>query len=91
MTDRLDLARLASLLTPFTRAVRTHVRRLYHERQARQMPLGDGTSLFDRILNQTLARLCDTRVDDGWWQNLLRRIGHPVVTPEFLRQPALQA
>jgi hypothetical protein len=54
------------------------------------MPFGGGNDLLAQGLNETMSRLRGGNVDDAWWQNLLTRIGHEFVAPDFLRKPALQ-
>ena len=41
-------------------------------------------------LDRTLDRLRGGSIDDSWWQNVLDRVGHEYVTPDFLKAPALQ-
>lgn len=84
------LSALAKPLMSVANVVWSHVRRMYRERQAGQMPIADSTDLLDRGLEETLTRLRGGKVDDTWWQNLLNRIGHRSVAPDFLRRPALR-
>jgi hypothetical protein len=88
MIDTLSAA--AEILRPLAQAVSRHVRRVYQERQAGQMPFHGGNDLLERGLDETLDRLRGGNVDDAWWRNLLARIGHQFVVPDFLRKPALQ-
>jgi hypothetical protein len=84
------LAAVAEPLISVGQAVWPEVRRVYRERQAGQMPFASGIDLLERGLDETLGRLRGGNVDNTWWQNLLDRIGHQFVAPDFLRKPALQ-
>lgn len=85
-----ELAALAESLASMAQAVWPHARRLYRERQAGKMPLVNRDDLLEQGLNETFARLSRGQIDDVWWRGLLNRIGHSLITPEFLRNPALQ-
>jgi hypothetical protein len=63
---------------------------VYRERQAGQLPFGGGNDLLEQGLDETMSRLRGGNVDANWWQNLLNRLGHEFVAPDFLRKPALQ-
>src|SRR5215510_10376211 len=89
MTDP-HLSAVAKPLVSVARAVWPYLRRIYRERQAGQMPLSGGNDLLEQRIDATLDRLCRGNVDDTWWCNLLNRIGHQFVAPDFLRKPALQ-
>ncbi len=54
------------------------------------MPFGGENDLLEKGLDETLGRLCQGNVDDAWWRNVLDRIEHKYVAPDFLRKPALQ-
>jgi len=63
---------------------------VYWERQAGQMPFSGVNDLLGQGLDETMSRLCGGNVDDTWWRNVLTRIGHHYVAPDFLCKPALQ-
>jgi len=88
MMDTLSAA--AEILRPVVQAVSRHVRRIYQERQAGQMPFSGGNDLLERGLDETLGRLRGGNIDGAWWRNLLAGIGQQFVAPDFLRKPALQ-
>jgi tetratricopeptide (TPR) repeat protein len=88
MTD--TLSALARPLASVAQALWRPVRSVYRQRQAEQMPFDGGNDLLEQGLDETLNRLRGGNVDDTWWQNLLTRIGHEFVAPDFLRKPALQ-
>jgi hypothetical protein len=87
MAETLSL--LARPLLSVAGAIWRPVRSVYRERQAGQMPFGGGNDLLEQGLDETMSRLRGGNVDDTWWQNLLDRIGHQFVAPDFLRKPAL--
>ena len=84
------LSTVARPLISVARALWPHLRRMYQERQAGQMPFSVDTDVLEHGVDETLDRLCRGNIDDTWWHNLLNRIGHQVVAPDFLRMPALQ-
>jgi hypothetical protein len=86
------LAAVAEPLISVGQVVWPEVRRVYRERQAGQMPFAGGIDLLERGLDETLGRLRGGNVDNlnTWWQNLLDRIGHQFIAPDFLHKPALQ-
>jgi len=63
---------------------------VYRERQAGQMPFSGVNDLLGQRLDETMSRLRGGNVDDTWWRNVLTRIGHNYVAPDFLCKPALQ-
>jgi hypothetical protein len=54
------------------------------------MPFSISNDLLEQGVDATFDRLRGGNIDDTWWCNLLNRIGHQFVTPDFLRMPALQ-
>jgi hypothetical protein len=84
------LSTIARPLASVARALWPHLRRMYQERQAGQMPFSVDTDVLEHGVDATLDRLCGGNIDDTWWHNLLNHIGHPFVAPDFLRMPALQ-
>ena len=48
------------------------------------------SNLMESNLDLTLDRLRGGSIDDSWWRNVLDRMGHEYVTPDFLKTPALQ-
>ena len=84
------LSTIARPLASVARALWPHLRRVYQERQAGQMPFSVDTDVLEHGVDATLDRLCGGNIDETWWHNLLNRIGHPFVAPDFLRMPALQ-
>ncbi len=85
-----SLSALASVLRPFTTIVFQHVRRLSAERQAGQEPLIRTSTVMDGLLNNTLDRIRNGRIDSSWWQSLLHRVGHQYIAPDFLKKPVLR-
>jgi len=85
-----DPSSLIGPLQSVAEAVWPKLRRLQSERQAAQMPIVANTDLFDEILNETYDRLRHGIVDDVWWMDLLRRVEHQIVAPNFLRRQAIQ-
>jgi hypothetical protein len=73
------LSTVARPLASVARALWPHLRRVYQERQAGQMPFRVDTDLLEHGVDATLDRLCGGIIDDTWWHNLLYRIGHPFV------------
>ncbi len=84
------LAAIAKPLASVATAVWPHARRVYQERQAGRMPFVRANNLLERNLDETFVRLRGGDLDDAWWRNLLNRIEHSFVAPDFLRKPALQ-
>ena len=84
------LSDLAGPLLALGEAIWPHVRRVREERRAGSMPFGGENDLLEKGLDETLGRLCQGNVDDAWWRNVLDRIEHKYVAPDFLRKPALQ-
>ena len=88
MSDLLNLSALASRLLPFATVALKAGSRLNAERRAGQQPVS--SDLMERNLDQTLNRLRGGSIDNSWWQDVLVRMGHEYVTPDFLKAPALQ-
>ena len=65
-----------------------HARRLNAERRAGANP--ETTDLMEVNLDETLNRLRKGDVDESWWKNILNRIEHPYVAPDFLSNPVVQ-
>ena len=84
------LSTVARPLASVARAIWPHLRCVYQERQAGQMPFSVDTDVLEHGVDATLDRLCGGNIDDTWWHNLLNHIGHQFVAPDFLRMPALQ-
>lgn len=86
-----ELQRLAaSILTTLPGAVWPRARRLYAERRAGKTVRFTGSDLIDEILDDSLARLSKGYIQEEWWNELLQKIEHPIITPEFLRHPYVQ-
>ena len=83
-----SLSALAAVLRPMVRAVFAHAIRLHAEKSAVHSSIR--SRLLENNLNETLARLRGGGIEDSWWSNVLARIGHAYVTPDFLRRPSLQ-
>ena len=83
-----SLSALAAVLRPIVQAVFAHASRLRAERGAGQSSVP--SQLLESNLTETLARLRVGAIDDSWWSNVLGRIGHAYVTPDFLSKPSLQ-
>ena len=88
MTEPLSV--LAKGLAPLVAAVRGPVRRLRAERRAADDGSGGPIDLMRGLLLETLRRLQRGQVDDVWWQQILDKLGHKYVAPDFLKVPALQ-
>ena len=73
-------------LRPFAK----HVYRLHAERQAAAPWDPHQPSFIDKLLDETLNRLRAGNPDDSWWRQLLDRVGHNYVSPDFLQKPALR-
>jgi hypothetical protein len=82
MAETLSL--LARPLMSVAQAIWGHVRRVYRERQAGQLPFGDGNDLLEQGLDETMSRLRGGNIDANWCQNLLNYIGHEFVAPVVL-------
>ena len=90
MADQLSLSAIARLLKPIFGAVSTRVRRLHAERQAGVEPFGQQMDLPEKVLNNTLNRLRGGNIDDAWWRSRLDSIVQQFITPELLKQTAVQ-
>lgn len=88
MTEPLSV--LAKVLIPLVAAVRGPVRRLRAERRAADDGSGGPVDLMRGLLVETLRRLQRGQLDDDWWQQILDKLGHKYVAPDFLRVPALR-
>ena len=64
------LSTAAEILRPVVEAASRHIRRVYQERQAGQMPFSVPNDLLERGLDETLGRLRGGNVDDAWWRTL---------------------
>jgi len=87
---KVTLSDLAKSLLPFADGIWAHARRVHAERRTGRMPLRGEGDLMEQGLDETLRRLCSGKIDDGWWRQILDRIGHKYVAPDFLRKPAIQ-
>ena len=45
---------------------------------------------MESSLDETLDRMRGGNIEDSWWRGLLGRLRQSYITPDFLRQPALQ-
>ena len=90
MADQLSLSAIARLLKPIFGAVSTRVRRLHAERQAGVEPFGQQMDLSEKVLSNTLNRLRGGNIDDAWWRSRLDSIVQQFITPELLKQTAVQ-
>ena len=88
MSDLLTLSPLASRLLPLVTVALKAGSRLRAERRAGREHVS--SLLMERNLDRTLDRLRGGNIDDSWWRNVLDRVGHEYVTPDFLKAPALQ-
>lgn len=92
MVDEIDptglpLSAAAKVLEPVLR----HAIRVYRERQAARVSSSGQADLLSRSLDETLGRLIKGFVEPSWWQSLLDAVERPLVAPDFLQYPALQA
>ena len=83
------LVALAKPLVSVAKVVWPSLRKLHAEKLAGKTPFAHGTDLLEKGLDETFARLRGGSVDDAWWKSLPIRVGHQLITPEFLRKPAL--
>jgi hypothetical protein len=85
------LSEVAKPLLSVAKAVWSPVRRLYKEKQAGISPFPAKTIDYLNIgIDETFQRIIGDSIDETWWKNLLNRINHPFITPDFLRKPAIQ-
>ena len=84
------LSLLSAALKPFIKRVSKYASRLHAESHAGRIPITQPSSIMDDLLTGTLNRIRRGDADSGWWRNLLDNIGHKVITPDFLKKPALQ-
>lgn len=84
------LSELAKPLLSISSKVWPSIRRIHKERQAGQNPYIFNNDILDKGFEETYNRISTGNFDDKWWENLLNKIGHKIITPEFLRKPALQ-
>ena len=85
-----SLSSLSATLQPLAKDVFKFVSRLHAERHAGRIPITPPPSLMDDLLTGTLNRICREDANSGWWRNLLDYFGHQYITPDFLKEPALQ-
>lgn len=64
-------------------------KRVLSERSAGQTVVVDA-DLLRRELNATLDRLGAIQSHEAWWRDVLTRLGHAFVTPDFLAIPSIQ-
>lgn len=68
-----------------------YLSRLHRERQAGSgISQLDESTLIDIELNKTLARLRGEEVEDTFLSQIKADIEHPLVTPQFLREPEIK-
>ena len=85
-----SLSLLSAALQPFVEDVFKNASRLHAEKHAGRIPITPPSSPMDELLAGTLNRIRRGDADSGWWRNLLDKFGHKVITPDFLKKPALQ-
>ena len=90
MSEQLPLSALATPLRPVAQATFRRASRLRNERHAGRTPSGITTTLMESSLDETLDRMRGGNIEDSWWRGLLGRLRQSYITPDFLRQPALQ-
>lgn len=90
MSDFLSPSIIAKPLVAVAQTLHSSLRRVFQERQAGRMPFRDDMDLMERGLDETLTRIRGGNVDDTWWQNLSHHFGQLLITPDFLRIPAVQ-
>jgi alpha-D-ribose 1-methylphosphonate 5-triphosphate synthase subunit PhnI len=90
MPNPLSLSVVAKPLVSVAQALLPYLRRISRERQAGQMPFSVNNDILEQGVDATFDRLRGGNIYDTWWPNLLNRIGHQFVAPDFLRMPALQ-
>ena len=88
MPEPLISSIVVSSFKPITKKVFRLASRIYAERKANKANIPQ--EFLDDILKETLERLRGTSVDRNWWQKVCNGIAHELMTPEFIRKPALQ-
>ncbi len=85
-----NLSKLAEPMMSLSKIFWPSIKRIHKENQVGQNPCIFNNELLDEGLDETFDRICGGNIDDRWWENLLNKIGQKIITPEFLRKPALQ-
>jgi len=85
-----SISAIAKTLLPVVKVLSPKLRRLYQERKAASMPIGDTSDLLEKGMDKTLDRLTGGKDIDEWWKRLLDKIGHEYISPEFLRIQAVK-
>lgn len=88
MTDSIN--GISKSFLAVAKVISPKLRRLYKERQAGRMPVGDISDLLEKGMGETLDRLIGGNVTDGWWKKILDTIGQKYISPEFLRTQAIK-
>ena len=88
MIDPIIAPVLSSSLVSFVKASLSIASRLRSERKAGKIPVIP--SLLESNLDETVDRIKGGNIDETWWRNVLQKVGHKYITPEFLQKPALQ-
>jgi len=84
-----SISAIAKTLSPVVKVLSPKLRRLYKERKAARMPIGDISELLEKGMDETLDRLTGGKGIDEWWKGLLNKIGHEYISPKFLRIQAI--
>ena len=79
---------LSSSVVSFVKDSLSIASRLRDERNAGKIPVVP--DLLESNLDETLGRIKGGNIDDSWWRNILDKVSHKYITPEFLQKPALQ-
>ena len=90
MPDPISLKTAAAVLRPLANAVLKQARRLCAERKAGRTPLFLQSSLLEKVLDETLVRLQGGSIEDARWKKILSTCGQEYVSPDFVKEPALQ-
>jgi len=80
---------IAKTLLPVVKALSPKLRRLNKERKAARMPIGNGSNLLEKGMDETLDRLTGGKDFEEWWKRLLNKIGHEYISPRFLHIQAI--
>ena len=84
-----SISAITDTLLPVVKVLSPELRRLYKERKAARMPIGDTSDLLEKGMDETLDRLTGGKAIDEWWKGLLNKIGHKYISPKFLRIQAI--
>ena len=88
MTEPLYIS--SASLAPIVKIVGVKIKQLRSEIRAADAGAIGPVFLMYGLLVQTLDRLRRGQITDSWWQEILNKLGHKFVAPDFLKKPALR-